>query len=176
MLSTARNKLDSWTLIRVFGGLYLASQVAIGVIVQPLGSDMLAVQTTLSAEHVREIFASWQSAGLLPAYARHYWFDMIHPLWYGTFLAAALAKGFNANRVSTRFDALLILPFVAAGCDLVENLVHLSFLADRANITDARVLLGNGAALLKWLLSLSCLAAVIVLTARARRRTDAGMA
>ena len=166
MLATLRQRLDSWPLILVFGAIYFVSQVTIGVIVHPLGTDMLAVQTTLSAEAVRAIFAKWDAARLVGVYAAHYRFDMIHPLWYAMFLATALAKGFNANDVPVHRNFLLVLPFVAGACDVTENVVHLSFLADRANITEPAVLLGNGAAIIKWAIVLGCVTAIGALAVR----------
>lgn len=168
MFATLRARLDSWPLILVFGLIYFVSQAAIAVIVHPLGADMLIVQTTLSDEHVREIFARWATAGLLDTYASHYRFDNIHPLWYAMLLATMLAKGFSANGVPARFNVLLLLPFVAGACDVTENLFHQSFLADRANITAAHVLMGNGAAIVKWLLALGCLLGVGALGVRAK--------
>lgn len=169
-LAGFRQRLDSWPIILAFGAVYFASQIGIGVIVHPLGPEMLDVQTALSADRVRAIFAAWEAAGLLPVYESHYRYDMIHPLWYGVFLAAMLAKGFNANGVPARWNLLLLLPFVAAGCDVVENFLHLGYIADRATITDANVLLSNGAALLKWLLAIASVLAVAALAVRARRR------
>lgn len=171
--SGLRQWLDSWPLIIVFGILYFTSQITIIVLAHPLGPDLLVVQTTLSADHVRAIFAKWQAAGLLSVYASHYRFDMMHPLWYSLFFATMLAKGFNANRVAARFNALLLLPFVAAGCDVIENLLHLSYLADRANITTGNVLISNGAAILKWTIAASCVVAVGLLAGRARFGTRA---
>lgn len=168
MLAVLRARLDAWPLVALFGVIFVVSQAAIGVIVHPLGADMLVVQTTLSAEHVREIFARWEAAGMLDTYAAHYRFDNLHPLWYAMLLATALAKGLNANGVPPRYDAVLLVPFVAAACDVAENLFHLSFLADHANITPAHVLMGNTAALVKWLLVLGCVLAVSALTVRAR--------
>lgn len=165
-----RQRLDSWPMILAFGAVYFASQALIGVTVHPLGPDMLAVQTTLSADEVHAIFARWEAAGLLPVYESHYRYDMIHPLWYGVFLAAMLAKGFNANGVPARYNALLLLPFVAAGGDVVENFLHLGYLADRASITPAHVLVSNGAACLKWLIAIGSACAVIALALRARMR------
>jgi hypothetical protein len=152
-----RSRLDSGRVILLFGLLYAASQLAIAVVVRPLGGDPLRVQTTLDAEAVRAIFDRWDRAGLTAVYARHYRYDMIHPLWYGVFLAALLARALRARAAPARWNALLLLPFAAALCDVVENVVHLSFLADRAHITAGRVLLGNGAALLKWTLVLMVL-------------------
>jgi len=169
MLATLRQRLDSWPMIIVFGLLYFASQIAIAVIVHPLGSDMLFVQTTLSAEEVRAIFAKWDAAGLAGTYAAHYRFDMIHPLWYAVFLASMLAKGFDANDVSSRANGLILLPFVAGCCDVIENTIHLRFLADRANITQTAVLVANGSALAKWAILAGSVLGVVVLALSARR-------
>jgi len=172
MLAALRRHLASWPLIIVFGAAYFLSQAAIGVLVQPLGPEMLGVQTTLSAERVRAIFAGWDAAGLVDVYAAHYRYDMVHPLWYGVFLAALLAKGFDANRVSASRNVLLLLPFVAAGCDVLENLIHLTFIANRANITPAAVLIGNGAALTKWAIAGGSVVAVVALALNALRRRE----
>lgn len=172
MLALLRHHLASWWIIVVFGAVYFASQAAIGVLVHPLGPEMLGVQTTLSAERVREIFAAWDAAGLVDTYAAHYRYDMIHPLWYGVFLAAMLARGFDANRVPASRNWLLLLPFVAAGCDVLENLIHQTFIADRANITTAAVLIANGAALTKWAIAGGSVVAVVALALNALRRRE----
>ncbi len=168
MLANLRRRLDSWRILALFTALFVVSQATLAVIVQPLGADMLRVQTTLSATHVQAIFARWDAAGLLPRYAFHYRVDMIHPLWYSTMLAAGLAKGFAAHAVPARWNFLLLVPFIAGACDIAENLVHLTFLADRANITPVAVLLGNGAALMKWALAAVSVIAVAFLAIRAR--------
>lgn len=172
MLAQLRHYLASWWIIVVFGAVYLVSQAAIGALVQPLGPEMLGVQTTLSADRVRAIFAAWDAAGLVDTYAAHYRYDMVHPLWYGVLLAAMLARGFEANRVPASRNALLLLPFVAAGCDLIENLIHLTFITDRANITTAAVRIANGAALTKWTIAGGSVVAVAALALSALRRRE----
>lgn len=167
-----RERLDDWRVIIAFGVIYVASQTALAVIVAPLGGDMLRVQTSLSAETVRGIFARWDDLGLLPVYSAHYTLDMVHPIWYAVLLAAMLAKGFNANQVATRWNPLLSLPFAAAACDVIENLAHIAFLADRSMITTGWVLLANGAANIKWLIALGSVVAVLALTWRAYRQRD----
>ncbi len=170
MLANLRQRLNSWRVLAASGALFTVSQATLVVLVLPLGADMLRVQTTLSAPDVRAILARWEAAGLLPRYAFHYRIDMIHPLWYSLLLAAGLAKGFAANAVPSRWNALLLLPFFAGACDVMENLVHLSFLADRANITPDAVLLGNGAARVKWALAALGVVSVAALAIRARKR------
>ena len=172
-LATLRRRLAAWPVIAGFGAVYFASQALIGVVVEPLGSDMLRVQTSLSAETVRAIFDRWEATGLLGAYLAHYRYDMIHPLWYGVFLAALLARGFEANQVDPRRNLLLLLPFVAAACDLVENVFHLGFAANRDLITPATVLVANGAALTKWAIAAGCLVAAAGLAVGGIRRQRA---
>lgn len=163
MLSALRRHLDSWRLILAFGAIYFVSQIAIGLIVRPLGVDMLLVQTSLSAQHVRAIFAKWDAAGLIGTYVAHFRLDVIHPFWYAMFLAGVLAKGMNATGAPARCNGLVVLPFVAGACDMLENVVHLRFLTDRADITQSAVLVGNGAALVKWsVLAVSVLAAIVL--------------
>lgn len=171
MLDVLRRRLDAWPLILGSGAVYALSQWWIGRIVHPLGADMLRVQTVLSADGVREIFASWEARGLLETYAAHYAYDRVHPLWYAVFLASAMARALNASRAPSSRSVLLLLPIIAGGCDVLENSVHLTFLADRANITQAAVLLGNGAAWVKWTLVLVSMVLIARGAWRSRART-----
>ena len=168
MLSILRRKLDSWPLILIFGAIYVVSQTTILVIVHPLGIEALQFQLTLSADRVREILAHWDSTGLRSVYVAHFRYDNWHPLWYSMALATQIAKGLTLTRASERRNLLLLLPFIAGLCDELENYMHLRFLADSENITDASVLLSGMSTNLKWLLSGVSIAAAVTLSRHAR--------
>jgi hypothetical protein len=171
MLALLRRRLDSWPIIVTFGLLYFSSQMLIYRVVRDLGTDMLLAQVSLSAEEVRAIFDHWQEVGLLPVYAAHYRYDMIHPLWYSVLLAAMLAKAFNARGLSSAWNACLLLPFVAGACDLFENTMHRRFIVAPELITESNVRLANGAAITKWsLVAVVLLALPLLLVPTWRRR------
>jgi len=170
-LSRLREGLRSWRVIWLSGAVYLASQIAIASILHPLDPlVVLELQTSLSSEAVAAILQQWRELELIDGYWRHYWLDFVHPLWYGVFLAALLARGFEANQLAPRYDTLILLPFVAAGFDLLENTLHVVFLLDEASITPAAVAISGSAAIAKWLLAALCLAAAITLGVRSRTR------
>lgn len=173
MLALLRKRLDSWPLVGVAGIAYVLSQLYSSALAAPLGPGVLAVQLTLSASQVRELLDLWEGAGLLGAYAAHLHADLLQPLWYAPLLGALLAKAFNAYRMPARWNAVLLMPFAAGAFDLLENLVHLSFLADRERIGMATVLFGNGAAILKWGLAIATVSSIAILALKARMRRDA---
>ncbi len=131
------------------------------------------MQTTLSAEVFAATLEQWRAAGLIETYWRHYYFDFAHPFLYGGFLSALLAKGFEVNRIPSRYDNLLLIPFVAGGFDLIENSCHVAMLSNQSLVGAPMVLLSGIAANLKWLGALGCIIAVGALALRARFRKKA---
>ncbi|MFW6066908.1 MAG: hypothetical protein ACOC97_01110 [Myxococcota bacterium] len=172
----ARARLASWRVVGVFGGIYLVSQAALGAILQEVGSaEVLQLQTTLSPETFAAILEQWRDAGLLDTYASHYYLDFVHPVWYSALLAALLAKALDANDAPARWNAILAVPFIAGGLDVVENLVHVYYLATGDAPTTGPVVMSGLAANTKWTLAGLSLAAAAALGVRAmerRRRVD----
>ncbi len=162
-----RAKAGTWRVIAVSGTVYVISQAIIGSILHVLGPEkVLRMQTSISDTVVRETFAEWRQAGLLGRYASHYWLDFPHGVWYGLFLSSLLTHLFDRNGISERYNFLLAVPFVAAACDIVENLCHLSFLANEANITPALVAVSGTSSILKWSLAGLSVIAIGILVAR----------
>jgi hypothetical protein len=156
-------KSDSNILIAIFGILYFASQIKIASIVQPLGIDMLRIQMTLSNDTFKEIASRWIASGQVNIYYQHFYYDNFHPLWYSIFLSLLIARTFKINNVSPKFNFIILTPFVAGICDLIENMMHLYFLADLNRATPALVALSGTATNTKWFLSLSGVAIVSIL-------------
>lgn len=165
--SALRTRLDSWWVIGIFGVIFLASQIAIAVILHKVGhATVLRLQTTLSADTLAQGFERLRETGKLAAYRSHYWLDFVHPAWYGILLSASLAKAFRGNAVSSKFDFVVLVPFVAALLDLVENLCHVLFLSSPGAIVAPLVVLSGLAAILKWSLVAACIVIVLVLALR----------
>ena len=168
-LSAFRRAAASPRIVIGFGVAYLVSQILIARILHPLDPlDVLRAQTTLRAPVVREIFARWGSDGLLDTYVRHFSLDFAHPALYAIFLGASVAWLLDRNRLSSAWDGVLLLPIGAGLCDLVENVSHVAFLADEANVTTAWVAVSGAAAITKWLLAGSSIALIVILALRAR--------
>jgi hypothetical protein len=158
-------KSDSNILIAVFGIIYFTSQSIIGLIAHPLGvKDVLALQTTFSSDTFKAIASGWIASGQIGIYYEHFYFDNFHPIWYSVFLSLLIARVFKINCVSSSFNFIILTPFIAGICDLVENMMHLYFLADLNHATPALVALSGTATNTKWFLALSGVAIVTVLT------------
>lgn len=155
------------TMLLFFAAMFLLSQVSIAVVLKPVGlSQVLMLQTTLSTETFRLLAADLYQRGVAENYLAHYYYDFLHPVWYSTLLALLLAAAMNRAGLAAGASRWLLLPFVAGLLDLVENSAHIYMLVDTARISPFWVLLGNGAALLKWTLLGATLVAVLVLFAR----------
>ena len=158
-------KSDSNILIIIFGIIYFTSQFIIGSIVHPLGTgNVLALQTTLSSDIFKEIASGWIASGQIGIYYKHFYFDNFHPIWYSIFLSLMIAKTFKVNGINPKFNFLILTPFIAGICDLIENAMHLYFLSDLRRATPAFVALSGTATNIKWFLAFSGVGIVFILT------------
>lgn len=158
-------KSDSNVLIVIFTLIYFTSQMIIGSIMHPLGiKDALTLQTTFSSDTFKAIASAWIASGQIGIYYEHFYFDNFHPIWYSIFLSLLIARTFKINHIDSKFNFVILTPFAAAICDLVENMMHLYFLSDLNRATPLLVALSGTATNTKWLLALSGVVIVIVLT------------
>jgi hypothetical protein len=133
----------------------------------PLGiKDALTLQTTFSSDTFKAIASGWIASGQIGVYYEHFYFDNFHPVWYSIFLSLLIARTFKINDVSPKFNFIILTPFVAGICDLIENMMHLYFLSDLRRATPALVAISGTATNTKWLLALSGVAIVVVLSIR----------
>lgn len=167
LLAALRARSSMPSMVLFFAAMFLLSQLSIGVVLEPVGLDrVLQLQTTLSTETFTALVADMYRHGTVEAYLAHYYYDFLHPVWYATLLALVLAAAMNRAALSPQANRWLLVPFVAGLLDLLENGLHIYMVVDTANIAPAWVLLGNGAALLKWALVALTMVAVLVLFAR----------
>ena len=158
-------KSDSNILIIIFGIINFTSQFIIGSIIQTLGvGNVLAIQITMSSDTFKEIASDWIASGQIAIYYKHFYFDNFHPIWYSIFLSLLIARTFKINGVSPSFNFIILTPFIAGACDLIENAMHLYFLSDLRRATPALVALSGTATNTKWFLSLSGVGIVFILT------------
>ncbi|MFZ5723932.1 MAG: hypothetical protein ACOY33_09775 [Pseudomonadota bacterium] len=156
------------SMLLFFAGIYLLSQLSILFVLQPVGiGQALQLQTTLSPETYGLLVDDLYRRGVVENYLAHYYYDFLHPVWYATLLALLLARGLERHREPARCNRWLLVPYAAGLLELVENGLHIYMVVDTANITAPLVWLANGAGLAKWILVVACVAAVVVLHARA---------
>ncbi|MDI6741202.1 MAG: hypothetical protein QMD11_00545 [Smithella sp.] len=147
-------KSDSTFLIALFLFIYFTSQIIIGSILHEIGTlNVLALQTTFSRDMFLSIAASWMASGEIEMYYKHFYFDYLHPLWYSILLSLLIARGFTLNHVNPKFNFMVLTPFMAGLCDLVENSMHVYMLADLDRATHSLVWFSGLAANTKWFLA-----------------------
>ena len=159
----------------VTGVAYLVSQTIILIILHPLGSaSVLQLQTTFSPKLFLETISGWESAGLRHLYERHFYFDHLHPLWYSLFLSGLIALVIHRRQLSSRFRLLLIIPFIAGFCDVIENQFHIWFLADLSRVTNVPLSCSAFSCNLKWTLVAFILLFILIHSVRLTRKVDSG--
>jgi len=108
MLDNYRNRFGVTRVVVIFGIIYCIFQVIIGAIIHDLNPLLFVkAQTTFSKAVYLELLHGWQNAGLMPSYFHHFYLDFFHPFFYAVFLSALMAKAFNINTVSSRYNWLL---------------------------------------------------------------------
>lgn len=156
--SLIRTKANRPSVVLFFAGIFVVSQLSISAVVGPVGiGHVLQLQTTLSVDEFTLLVNNMYQRGVESAYVGHYYYDFLHPIWYGGLLALLMGRGFNRQAIPASRNLWLLLPLVAGLADVVENGMHLYMVIDTANIAAGLVLLGNGAALCKWALIALCI-------------------
>ncbi|MBP7582418.1 MAG: hypothetical protein KBA61_00190 [Spirochaetes bacterium] len=174
MLGKIRKIFDSQRIIIGSAIIYAASQIAIGLILLPLGPvRVLELQSSVSPVFISSVLGDWRAAGTLRIFINHFYLDFFHPFFYGVLLLALMARLLNAARVSPRWNWLLFAPILAAAMDLCENIFYVAFIADSSNITDITSAFSGSASIIKWALSglsIMIISALFVKWARDRER------
>ncbi|MBN2160557.1 MAG: hypothetical protein JW807_14290 [Spirochaetes bacterium] len=139
----------------ISGILYVVSQAAIGMILDPLGAPaVLNLQLTFTAAGVNEILGSWGDAGIA-TFKKHFYLDFLHPLWYGSFLffLMALTRPLHTGGREGAIPKYFALPVAAALFDLAENFCELALLGQSPDISEALAFFTASCSLIKWSLA-----------------------
>lgn len=143
-----RRNRTAWLLAAAF----VVSQVNIGRLLRPLGSDVVRLQTTTDPDAFREVMQAW-SPEQRAQYQRHLPPDTLHPVLYA---AALIAMGRSLRRDAPAWArvASVLAPAASAACDLIENSYHGRFNADPDGITDHDARRSGRLTRTKWVLAL----------------------
>jgi len=155
-LSRLRGTMGQTWLIALFGIAYLISQVTILIILEPLGDQFAKLQCFgFSAERYVTVFRSWEETGMMTAYRAHFFLDDVHWIWYAAFFSFLLCRLFEHNRLSHRYNWILLLPLASGLLDWYENQLQHLFLSsdDFSTIVDPLPLLSTLASDIKWALA-----------------------
>lgn len=167
MLEKIRVLCDSERIILGLAIIYTISQISIGLILLPLGlARVLKLQTSVSPKFIALVLDQWRAGGALQIFITHFYIDFFHPVFYGVLLLALMSHLFNEEKVTSRWNKLLVAPLFAAGMDLVENIMYVMFITDKSTITSMTALLSGGASITKWVLSGFSIIVIAVLIVR----------
>jgi len=137
--------------LMISAAVYFLSQITIAQILGPLGElTVLELQTTFSPVRFLEIINHWQATDLMKHYYAHFTFDHIHPIWYSIFLSSLLAFSMKRDGLNAKYRILLLVPFIAGFCDVIENLSHVWFLEDLTRLESPVFYIAATACWIKW--------------------------
>lgn len=151
-LANLRRWFNAPWIFVVTGCLYLLSQAALGAIFDRIGTaELFNMQVSFfSAEQYLQFFSQLNDQRLLDVYASHLHLDYLHPLWYALFATSVLAVLMERLQLSSKANVMLALPWLAAGCDAIENRIQQIFLLGDEHITDTLATLTTTASIAKW--------------------------
>ncbi len=138
-------------ILMISAAVYFLSQITIAQILGPLGEvTVLELQTTYSPARFLAIINHWQAADLMKHYYAHFTFDHIHPIWYSIFLSSLLAFSMKRDGMDAKYHVLLLVPFIAGFCDVIENLSHVWFIEDLTRLESSIFYIAATACWIKW--------------------------
>lgn len=139
---------------------YLASQIWLMSIYHPLGrGNCFTFWFAVDKPTALGVLDAWGAEGVA-RFKQHYRLDFIHPFLYGALLYL-LMKRFCLGLFGAGGTRLMFaLPWVSAGCDVIENLLQLRVIRLMDAAPEALVFASGTFARAKW--SLAGLSVLIV--------------
>ncbi len=177
-LTMLRTHLAHGWIVIMFTVIYLTSQIIIGMVLEQIGGPViLALQVTgfTVADYVGA-FSEWEKAGMMEIYRAHLVFDDLHPIWYAMLMASTLAVLMKKTGVGDGWTKVMIIPFAAGFCDLVENGIQHIFLTGpgTSTIVDPLPAISTIMSITKWSLAAAGLTLITILLVRSLSGNKAG--
>jgi len=130
--------------------------VIVMLIVNPLidgnmGFEVIGLQLSFSIESGLSIIENWGEIGQLN-FLKYIFTDYIYALSYALFLASLYAYYVVKNRIeiSSSVKFIVLLPFFAAGLDMIENTIEIFFINNPDGFLPALFMFHSVVAMLKW--------------------------
>ena len=116
-------------------------------------NGILGLQFAFTPEAAGTIIRLWGAEGA-SRIRDTLWIDYIYPPFYAAFLASTVAYFSTIWKMFTQFAryTLILLPFLAAILDYVENTLQLIILAQFPKVSGILILAASIAATVKWLI------------------------
>ena len=162
-----RNWLGNPRIALLFFIIYVISQSLIIRVLHAGNADALLIQLQLTydADTFNQLLAQASSAQIA-ALQGHYFYDFIHPVWYGMLALSLTSWLLNINRLSQGWSLPLIPAIIFPALDVLENILHSPWIFQTATATDPLVLIAGIAATVKWSLAAVYLMAALLLSGR----------
>lgn len=153
--------------IAILTALYVASQTKLVMIFSGVGAEpALRFQLATDKAVALGILHGWGEAGRAQ-FMSSFRFDFVHPFVYGALLYCTMKRFWVP---AFGLPALLLLPWLAAAGDVVENLLEIKIIRELDAVSSQVVLASGAIAWTKWCLAGLCVAlSVAGMLARRRR-------
>lgn len=151
------------------GILYFTNQFIIMKILEPLGSEnIFRFQLAFDTESVATMLGAWGPEGIA-TFKTHFYLDFIHPFLYGAFLFFTmlyLKTELSGPVTPGGIPLYCYIPCAGAACDLVENALELTILAQNPDFSAGLVFATALVSLAKWVLAAISIGIIIVMGVR----------
>ncbi len=140
-----------WTLL---AAILSISLIQIMRAVPPSAPSIVNLQLAFTQRRMEAVLDAWGVQGR-QAYLRSLVLDFFYPIAYACVIAAWIAflTNISGRRPAPSVLLLFSLPFIAAGLDYVENLLHLWMLAVTHQLSPLLIFLASLSAAIKWSLA-----------------------
>ena len=162
MLRVLREKLGVKKYILMFFVIFLIIEFIMIFIMKDLSiKEFLELQVTTDKGKFLEILSSWSELEL-SAYRNHFYLDFLYLISYSLLLFSLISYYFNKAHVENRGTVFLLLPFVIAILDIIENTFHIFFIVVNNEMPKIFVMLSGVFSIQKWVLVAVVLYIIIV--------------
>ncbi len=150
MLNFLKNKLGNRKFIIIFFILTIVSYGIMAFILKDVNmKDFINMQITLNKDTFVKIINSW-NANQISEYHSHFYLDFLFLIFYSLLMFSIVSRFYIHAKVENRGVLFLILPFVIAVFDAIENIFHIYFFTVNYKMPSYMVMISGIFSIQKW--------------------------
>jgi hypothetical protein len=157
MIDKLKNKLGNKKYIIIFFITTLLIQILMTITLKDVNmKEFFEMQVTISKDNFINIVNNW-NPHQIKAYHIHFYFDFLYLISYSLLLFSILSYFFiwitrGKSQIASTMKYILILPFIAAFFDIIENLFHIYFINSNYNVSNILFPISGIFSIQKWIL------------------------
>ncbi len=150
MLNIFKNKLGNGKAITILFIFTIIIYGTMAFILKDINmKEFINMQITLNKDTFVKIINSWDNNQILE-YHNHFYLDFLYLISYSLLMFSVVSRFYIHAKVKTRGTIFLILPFIIAFFDLIENVFHIYFITVNYKMPAYLVMISGICSIQKW--------------------------